>query len=78
MGIFELISYLEKKFSIRISHRLMDAKNFETIEIIRLKNIQSKIVDKKKYYKYRSGNPTLIFFMVSAETEIILMKVLSI
>ena len=37
MGIFELISYLEKKFSIRMSHRLMDAKNFETIEIIRLK-----------------------------------------
>ena len=37
-------------------------KIFETIEIIRLKNIQSKIVDKKKFYKYRSGNPTLIFF----------------
>ncbi len=42
MGIFELISYLEKKFSIRISHRLMDAKYFETIEIIRLKIFKVK------------------------------------
>ena len=41
MGIFELISYL-KKFSIRMSHRLMDAKNFETIEIIRLKIFKVK------------------------------------
>ncbi len=34
IGIFELISFLEKKFSLKISHNLMDAQNFKNINTI--------------------------------------------
>tara|TARA_B100001989_G_scaffold253278_1_gene239519 strand:- start:2884 stop:3120 length:237 start_codon:yes stop_codon:yes gene_type:complete len=34
IGIFELISYLEKKFALKISHNSMNAQNFKSVYTI--------------------------------------------